>query len=424
LHELHSSAERSRGPIESTSAKSVLIAFPQLDCPSSILVRALVDDDRANQISWVTSLANPPDARLHAPRVEYGFDPFRRPKIFNSLLFRLGCYQAAQGLTFQKRIDACAEQLKQIVDQVRPRAIWGLADYFNLPIVEALLKRVDLPLHLTVHDEPACRLWSTSRWPHQQAKIVSAAWRRLVQKAASLDAVSEGMQSHLLEQHGRSSVVIPPTPRLSILDERPAANNGHVRIGLSGAWFGFDRSLLALKQGLQRSTEKKVCKSTHVAWVDGQNALRQQGVQEIFPADSRADVSFLPRMGEQEAVTTLAACQVLFLPFWHDNAVFCRTSNPSKLCIYLPAARPMIIHGPEDSVPVQFARRHKIGVVWNTLDPRDFVRALEEALAQLDDWPALRERYERVCKEHLSLAENRRRFWQVMDATIAGQRQP
>jgi hypothetical protein len=130
------------------------------------------------------------------------------------------------------------------------------------------------------------------------------------------------------------------------------------------------------------------------------------------------DVQLLPRYPEPQAVDLLADCNLLYLPFWYDNALMNRTSNPSKLCMYLPAARPLIIHGPEDSVPVRWAREQGIGTIWTTRDPKDFPEILALAIAELDNWPALRARYQQLFAGPLSLDQRRQQFWQMMAATL------
>jgi hypothetical protein len=403
----------------------ILVAFPRADCPSSILVRALIDERRAGRVYWITGAPQTGDRDLAGlPLVDYRIDPFRSFRALNALLYRIGAYHAVQGLVFRKRIEQCAAELETVVERVQPDAVWGLAHLFNVPIVDALLERVGLPLHLSVHDEPIAHMQASSPWPHTPARLVAEGCDKLFARAASIDTISVGMRDHVRQRWGRGSVVIPPSPRLPLTADPPNSSMSPLRIGLSGCWAGFDTSLACLRDGLQQVQRRKLASTSQIVWVDGQSALRQAGVCKLFGAAPAETIKFLPRLPEAQAVDALAQCSVLYLPFWHDDALTRQTANPSKLCIYLPASRPIIIHGPEDSVAVRFAREHGIGTVWNTLDPHDFPAVLEQALSELDDWAGMRARYQALLDGALSLAQNRQRLWNVMDATLRGERQP
>lgn len=414
-----------------TNQARILMTFPwRQDCSSSILCEALIDREWADRITWITpktELARslgpadrvPPTERR---AVDFRFDVVRSPRLVNSLLFRLGLYQSAQGLTISRRIDECVSQLEQMVAEVKPSALWMLGDQYLVPIMDRLLDRVALPSHLTVHDLPEAKLWHHSRWPHLQARLVEASWRRLLERVNSIDVVSQGMADYIKRLSERTSLVIPPVPRVPLANLPPRPRSRSLRVGMSGCWFGMDDAICSFKAGLEQAVQQGMFDRVEWLWLDGVNARRNPRLKPLFDSPSTVVISAKPRLSQEEAVAALAECDILYLPYWNENKLLDTTSNPSKLSIYLPAVRPIIVHGATDSVPVQFANRHHLGVPWTNREPGDLKAVLKTCLEQLDNWGALRAQYQRVIDEHLSNDKNRENFWRMMRATIRGER--
>jgi hypothetical protein len=287
-------------------------------------------------------------------------------------------------------------------------------------VLDRLLERIDVPLHLTIHDDPESAAHINSCWPHVLARAVDRAWPRVLDRATSVDTVSAQMRDYIRARHGRDSIVLPPAPCAPLVDSPPAALDQHLRLGISGSWCNLDDSLLAFGQGLQCAQRQGLFKELTLSWLDGQRALYHRTPREVRSLLPPGAGQFLPRLSESDAIRTLAACHVNYLTFWYPDEVLRRTSNPSKLRMFLPAARPIIIHGPEDCMPVQFAREHGIGVVWNNMDPAAFPGVLEQATEQLQDWPRLRARYAEVMGQHLSPQRNRELLWSTIEATARG----
>ncbi|HEX3726607.1 MAG TPA: glycosyltransferase, partial [Pirellulales bacterium] len=387
--------------------------------------QALIDDEHAAGITWLTAGDQPsPGEPFRFARIERGFQPFGKWRIGNSLSFRLGGYRLAENMTIARRVAQYSDELAGIIGEVNPDALWTLALPRQILVLDHLLQRIDVPLHVSIHDDPESEARTGSRWPHTLAAAMARSWPRLLERATSVDTVSTPMRDYIQARFGRDSIVIPPAPRLPLTDSPPPALNGCLNLGMSGCWFDSEKPIQALGQGLQRARRRGLFKQANIAWLDGQRALRYPTAQQFRAALAPDEVRFLPRLAEREAVRALTACHVNYLPFWFADEVHGRTSNPSKMCLYLPAARPIIIHGPDDCMPVRFAREHGIGVVWNSLDPDTFPAVLEEVYRQLDNWPELRAGYQALLDEPMSLEKNRARFWQTMDATCQGKRFP
>jgi len=401
----------------------ILITLPWADCQSNILLRTLVDDAHAADITWLTDGEQPITTQpFRFEPVAWNFQPFGTFRAANSIAFRLRLYRIAEAAMYDRRLQQSADQLADIVRKVSPDALWAVATTTQIGVLDRLLDRIEVPLHLTIHDDPESAAHINSCWPHALARAVDRAWPRLIQRATSIDTVSFQMRDYIRARFGRDSIVLPPTPTAPLTDSPPAALDQHLRLGISGSWCNLDDSLLAFGQGLQCAQRQGLFKELTLSWLDGQRALLHRTPRDVRSLLPPGAGQFLPRLSESDAIRALAACHVNYLTFWYPDEVLRRTSNPSKLRMFLPAARPIIIHGPDDCMPVQFAREHGIGVVWNNMDPDAFPGVLEQALRQLDDWPDLRTRYLALIDGQLSVAKNRATFWSTLDAACRGER--
>jgi hypothetical protein len=408
-----------------SKSRRILITLPWADCPSNILFRTLIDDAHASEITWLTTGDQPVTAQpFQFEHVSLNFQPFGTFRAANSIAFRLRLYRLADSMTFDRRVEQCADKLAAIVSKLGPEVLWAVATPIQLVVLNRLLDRVDVPLHLSIHDDPESAAGINSRWPHVLARAIGIAWPRVLERAASIDTVSSPMRDYIRTRYGRESIVLPPAPEAPLSESPPEAFQHQLRLGISGSWWNLDDSIMALARGLERARESGACKELSVLWLDGQRALSHRTPREFGSLLPPGAVQYLPRLSESDAIRTLTTCHVNYLTFWYPDKVLRQTSNPSKLRLFLPAARPIIIHGPDDCMPVQFAREHGIGVVWNNLDPDAFPQVLEQALRQLDNWPELRARYLALTTDHLSVAKNRATFWSTLDATCRGQRMP
>jgi glycosyltransferase involved in cell wall biosynthesis len=89
---------------------------------------------------------------------------------------------------------------------------------------------------------------------------------------------------------------------------------------------------------------------------------------------------------EHEPVSAMPDIQrqadVLFLPltFAPDYQEIIRTAAPGKICEYLSARRPVLVHAPADSFTSWYFREHDCGVVADANDPAELARALQRLI--------------------------------------------
>ena len=73
---------------------------------------------------------------------------------------------------------------------------------------------------------------------------------------------------------------------------------------------------------------------------------------------------------------------ILFLPlaFAPDYQEIIRTAAPGKICEYLSARRPVLVHAPADSFTSWYFREHECGVVADANDPAEVAHALQRLI--------------------------------------------
>jgi hypothetical protein len=391
-------------------------------CPSAVLFTALIGAEHRDRVAWVhepgTDLQALPVATSPEVHLPWNSRPWGR--LTTAALWRLRLYHAAGDVTVSWLLDRCADEMCRVVERVRPRALWCLAHDLHTAIATRVAERTNLPLHVTVHDEPVERVRRSSRWPHMAARVVGEHWPRLLRMATSIDVVSPEMAAEVRAISGQDSLVLPPAQRHALGSDPAPPPLRECRIGLASSWYTMSRPHVALHAARRLHDARHPETPLRVVWVDGAPALRYPDLRTAIESHAADRVECLPRLTEHEAIRTFQSCHVLYLPFWYDNHTLNRLSNPSKLCLYMPAVRPIIVHGPPDSVPIRWAREHGAAATWTSLDPGDFAEAFQQALELGRDWPALRESYARFYREPFSLESQRERFWTMLtDTTLA-----
>jgi len=145
-----------------------------------------------------------------------------------------------------------AREIRQWVIPFRPELIWTLADPGVATVAWHLHKKLNLPLHTTIHDAPV-----TARFfmPSTYASLYERRAMRLIRGSRSIDCICNEMSEYILERYdlerdGLCLTFLPSIPadwaEESIRSD-PFSNDGTVRrIGLCGSmrvskeqWHGF-----------------------------------------------------------------------------------------------------------------------------------------------------------------------------------------
>lgn len=288
----------------------------------------------------------------------------------------------------------------------KPDVVWALAEMGVVNVARLLSKRLNLPLHITVHDSyDFARFAMPRRYYPQYVRDVCC----MMSVTTSLDAVSAELVENVRKQFELSSdvqtLVFPPSIRRDDMAEPPRvpADGRTRRIGLCGSlrigqnqWCAFLRIL----SGLPFEFELLIFAERSVFF----NLALPANVHLEFLsyAESEADVvrCFVERQVD--------ACY-LGLSDYPEQAMFGAQSLSSKLTTYAAAARPVLVHGPENSVAWRLVRQYEAGLLLS----RDAALVRDDLRRLFEDggvWRRAADGSARLCREQFDLGRNATQF--------------
>ena len=244
---------------------------------------------------------------------------------------------------------------------------WIVAHHEGATVAEMLMKNNQL-IHISFHDDPPRGVLGRSQRFCLLAGLGEGQLKRLLKRAASVDAASPMLAARYQSLYGRNPFVCSPyidtLPKLA-----QPCDDGVIRIGFSGSLFSprearvFGRALKIAQDRARKTIEWHF-------W--GLNAIQRAWV-ESFPY-----AVFHPSVPEEELVRELSAMNVLYLacPFDKTSAVYRQTSLPIKLVTYLKAQRPIFAHTPVPSAPAEFVSKTGTGLISSSTSASELVQLL------------------------------------------------
>ena len=304
-----------------------------------------------------------------------------------------------------------AAEIREIAARKGARAIWIVMHGALVHVAAQLLSQSGLPVHLTVHDDPAFGVALMSRRYFAMTPFVERDFARAIRRCASVDVISAGMARRYRQRYGIDSVIVHRGMQERIAERPTLVDSDVLDIGVMGNTYGYAQLPL-----LVRATSKAarfVGKRPRVTIIG-------EGHGERLSAETRddAEVTFTGHLNEADAVQRLSQCFALYLnyPFSRRAAVLRQTSFPTKLSSYLLAARPLLMHAPADSSVADLAQ-HGDYVSWWTSESVDAGAA---AIRRLFDNPASRESQheaaEALRQRYYDLVGNRRALFGALNA--------
>lgn len=308
---------------------------------SALMFRALetYPKDRLRIIE--TSLPSKPERRL--PGVTYSNAPIGSRRWLDTRLH--GIYSA----WLTRRAARRADQIIAALGGFKVEAVATVGHGFGWVAADAIATRLNVPLHLIVHDD----------WPRVSAIAsglrpwLDRAFARVYRSAATRLCVSPFMAEVYERRYAISGSVMYPSrseacPVFDAKIAKPLANDEVLTIGYGG----------------NSGPEMMACLETLAAALPGSHA--RLAVFGPFDADTRRrllalspSISFEGFVPYQQMIHGLrATADVLFVPMTfadadRENQV---VSFPSKLADYTATGLPLLIYGPAYSSAVRWAR--------------------------------------------------------------------
>jgi hypothetical protein len=238
---------------------------------------------------------------------------------------------------------ALSQGLARLAADVNAQALWVVAHGPVVPLIERLRTEIGLPLHLSVHDDPAWSVTFRSRrelgltpWIHQQ-------FGRAVRCADSIDVISGPMRGELLRRYGVDSIVVHRVLDDPIEENRAyVSNEQYLEVGLLGSVYSAAQFSYIIATTARAARLLGTKARLNVV------GTRVEALIQLAARAGDVDVNFTGHLPESQGIAILRRQFVLFLgyPFGIRERMIRRTSFPAKLATYVQAARPILLTAP------------------------------------------------------------------------------
>jgi hypothetical protein len=237
-----------------------------------------------------------------------------------------------------------------------PQVLWVLPELHAVPVALQLVRRLRVPVHLTIHDAHECA--SDSVVPECCMPAYMARVRRLVGASCSLDAVTEELCKHAAAYRGGEMCwrAIPPgmDPRLMWSpQEWPGADT--IRIAFCG-------SMRAPARQWAECMAKLAARYHRV-----EVTVISSDSDAAIPAVSGVSIRRMPYVeddGELLHMLRRNGTHAGYLGLWKEpaRALFALTSLSSKVVTYAAAGIPILYDGPERSAVAGLLGKYNAGL--------------------------------------------------------------
>ena len=215
-----------------------------------------------------------------------------------------------------------AREVEVVARQRRARALWIVMHGAMVHVAARLLSRPSLPIHLSVHDDPAFGVALMSRRHVALLPLIERDFGHALRRARSVDVVGEGMARRYRERYGIASTIVHRGIAEPVLERPPHLAGGSLEIGVIGNTYGYDQLPL-----LARAVEGAAGR----VGARGRIVMIGQGPGQRLRAEvgDRIDVEVTGHLDERHAIERLSRCFALYLnyPFSRRATVLRQTSR-------------------------------------------------------------------------------------------------
>jgi hypothetical protein len=326
----------------------------------AVILRSLLDDEDMLRLVWGSpELSKAPkagEAQLATP---------------SRLIPGLGRRSLTIDSVFAART---ADQILRLAQQRNVRALWIVLHGAMVHVAARLLRTKSLPVHLSVHDDPAFGVAMMSRRYLPLVPLIDRDFRYALERADSVDVISAGMAARYESRYGLESCVIHRWLPAPIQVGAPVVDDAFLEVGVMGNTYGYAQlpELARAASGAARRIHRRA----RVVVVG--NGLGERLRAEVAN-DRNLEIEVTGHLTEPEAIRRLSRCFALYLnyPFSARAAVLRSTSFPTKLSSYLMAARPILLNAPADSSIAHLAAYRGFVGVWQSERAEEGAAVLE-----------------------------------------------
>ncbi len=309
---------------------------------------------------------------------------------------------------------ALADEALAIARDRSARAFWVVMHGAGVAIAARLARAGALPVHLTVHDDPAYANALRSRRYLPLVPAIARDFGRAIRRAASVDVIGPVMADHYRRKYGVDPVIVHralPGP----IEAGPSFDRDRhgLRVGVLGSTYSYGQLPILARAVEQAAGRLGVPSRLLIVGRGHGDRLRAE-------VGDRVEVQAIGHVEEAEAVPRLRDCFALYLnyPFGPLDVALRRLSFPTKLGTYALAARPILIHAPWDSSIARLADDDEYARFWGSLSVAEGASTLAEMWGD----PALSEsrhvQAETVRLRYYDPEANRRTLFGRLDALV------
>lgn len=260
------------------------------------------------------------------------------------------------------------------------KGVWAVMQDQCILSGPAAARRLGVPLHVSVHDDP--RYLLLGRLGVGGYKWLRGEFYRIFAKAAGRDVISEAMRRRYLSRTGSDALIITDgIEGIPGLRGEPVAPLRKSGLEILHSGIVYDDGLL-------------------LDFITALGELADEGKFPPFRFILCGGDDYKPRWKEwpsraewagwlepEVLSKRLRGADLLYLqhPFDEERRIFSETSFPTKLLGYLAARRPILLHVPAWSSVAELARRHRLPLCLHEPDGARAARALVAQLPMLDD---------------------------------------
>jgi glycosyltransferase involved in cell wall biosynthesis len=334
----------------------------------------------------------------------------------NGLWLRSGTARSGRrsiGLDSTLKAGTLAREVEQVARDRQARAVWIVMHGAAVGIAARLVRRGSLPVHLTVHDDPAFANALRSRRYLPLVPWIERDFAASLRGARSVDVISDAMARRYERRYGVRSVVvhrglsgpIEPSPPY----RRPA-----LRVGVLGSTYSYEQ-LPALGRAVASAASQ--------LGVAGEMVVMGRSYGERLREEMRGqiEVEVTGHVDEADAVPILRGCFALYLnyPFGWRDAVLRQTSFPTKLSTYVQTARPILIHAPADSSVMPLVGADGYAAHWGSRNEANGAATLVDLWRKAASHESQHCAAEAVRLRYYDRSKNRRTLFKALDALVS-----
>lgn len=303
-------------------------------------------------------------------------------------------------------------ELSRWIEEFQPDLIFTtLGNLFYIRLTAALSERFRIPVALKITDDWPHSIYRKGLFAPYLRHAMKAELQHLIASATVTMAICDSMCEAYKVRYGRDFLsVTPPVDVSTWAAESDKLLSVHtpVRVAYVGT----------IVRNAQLRSLKRVGDAVERIRRSGMNIELRIYTPQSYLQTFRSELERPPAVvmhehpAQHEVASLLRQMDLLVVPvnFDQDSASYIRYSMPGKVPAYMVSGTPILVYGPEDVAPVQYARQYGWGHVVSVDDVSELESAIRFLSTDTNRRTELVRRAETVARERHDTANVRAVF--------------